>query len=113
DVKFHDGSPLTAADVAASWNEIIHPREGVLSPRESHYIMVETVEAPDPAPVVFHLKFATAAFCLHSPTPSASFTKRPSSTGIHAGTKRTFSALGQSIEGVRNPDYYHRGLPYL
>ena len=22
-VKFHDGSPLTAADVAASWNEII------------------------------------------------------------------------------------------
>ncbi len=24
-VKFHDGSPLTAADVAASWNEIIFP----------------------------------------------------------------------------------------
>ena len=39
DVKFHDGSPLTAADVAASWNEIIHPGEGVLSPRESHYMM--------------------------------------------------------------------------
>jgi len=27
-VKFHDGSPLTAADVAASWNAIIHPPEG-------------------------------------------------------------------------------------
>ena len=27
-VKFHDGSPLTAADVAASWQEIIHPRDG-------------------------------------------------------------------------------------
>src|ERR1700682_280771 len=24
-VKFHDGSPLTAADVAASWNRIIFP----------------------------------------------------------------------------------------
>src|SRR5579884_1853753 len=24
-VKFHDGTPLTAADVAASWNEIIFP----------------------------------------------------------------------------------------
>ena len=24
-VKFHDGTPLTAADVAASWNAIIHP----------------------------------------------------------------------------------------
>ena len=30
-VKFHDGSPLTAADVAASWNEIIFPPEGVIS----------------------------------------------------------------------------------
>src|SRR5215469_13666066 len=35
-VKFHDGSPLTAADVAASWNEIIFPPEGVLSARQSH-----------------------------------------------------------------------------
>src|SRR5271167_3000793 len=46
-VKFHDGSPLTAADVAASWEEIIHPPEGVVSARESYYIMVDTVEAPD------------------------------------------------------------------
>ena len=30
-VKFHDGSPLTAADVAASWKEIIIPPEGVAS----------------------------------------------------------------------------------
>ena len=27
-VKFHDGSPLTAADVAASWNHIVHPPAG-------------------------------------------------------------------------------------
>ena len=31
-VKFHDGSPLTAADVAASWNEIIFPPEGCAEP---------------------------------------------------------------------------------
>ena len=36
-VKFHDGSPLTAADVAASWNEIIFPPQGVLSARGSNY----------------------------------------------------------------------------
>src|SRR5712691_5175408 len=29
-VKFHDGSPLSAADVAASWNHIVFPPEGVL-----------------------------------------------------------------------------------
>ena len=37
-VKFHDGSPLTAADVAASWHEIIFPRPGVLSARANWYI---------------------------------------------------------------------------
>src|SRR6266699_3232927 len=60
-VKFHDGSPLTAFDVAASWDKIIHPPEGVLSPRESHYMMVDTVGAPDPITVVFRRKFATSA----------------------------------------------------
>src|SRR5712691_8974067 len=61
-VKFHDGSPLTAADIVASWQHIMHPPEGVLSVRESWYNMVDTVSAPDPSTVVFHLKFATNAF---------------------------------------------------
>src|SRR5580658_8337866 len=34
-VKFADGAPLTAADVAASWNKIIFPPQGVVSPRQS------------------------------------------------------------------------------
>src|SRR5499426_2056437 len=54
-VKFHDGSPLTAADVAATWQEIIHPRAGVSSARESYFVMVDKVEAPDPTTVVFRL----------------------------------------------------------
>src|SRR5262249_59513774 len=61
-VKFHDGSPLTAADVAASWEHIIFPPEGVLSPRESHFMMVDKIEAPDATTVVFRQKFATDAF---------------------------------------------------
>src|SRR6516162_11135647 len=61
-VKFHDGSPLTAADVAATWQEIIHPRPGVSSARESYFVMVDKVEAPDPTTIVFRLKFATDAF---------------------------------------------------
>src|SRR5262245_16099555 len=52
-VKFHDGSPLTAADV------VVHPREGASSARESYFIMVDKVEAPDATTVVFRLKFAT------------------------------------------------------
>src|SRR6201981_2402786 len=61
-VKWHDGSPLTAADVAASWEHIIHPPKGVLSPRQNWYEMVDKIEAPDPATLVFRLKFATSAF---------------------------------------------------
>jgi peptide/nickel transport system substrate-binding protein len=61
-VKFHDGTPLTAYDVAASWNEIIFPPKGVLSVRAPNYLMVKDVEATDADTVVFHLKFATNAF---------------------------------------------------
>src|SRR6266581_5825906 len=61
-VKWHDGSPLTAADVVASWNKIIFPPEGVTSARQSFFMMVDKVEAPDPSTVVFRLKFATGAF---------------------------------------------------
>src|SRR4029077_11993677 len=44
DVKFHDGAPLTVDDVAASYNKIIFPPEGVLSARASNYLMVDKVE---------------------------------------------------------------------
>lgn len=61
-VKFQDGTPLTAADVAASWHEIIFPRPGVLSARQNWYTAVDFVELPDPATVVFRLKFANSVF---------------------------------------------------
>src|SRR4051794_1552770 len=61
DAKFHDGSPLTAADVAASWRKIVDPPEGLISARQSHFMMIDKIEAPDPTTVVFRLKFATRA----------------------------------------------------
>ena len=122
-VKFHDGSPLTAADVAASWNAIIHPPEGVTSARESYFIMVDKVEAPDPATVVFRLKFATNAFLPALADPFAwiykkeIFDKDPHwyEKNILGSGPFKFAGLeiGQSIKGVRNPDYYVEGLPYL
>jgi peptide/nickel transport system substrate-binding protein len=123
DVKFHDGSPLTAADVAASWDEIIHPPKGVLSPRESWYQMVDTVMAPDPTTVAFHLKFATAAFLPALANPYGWIYKKAIlerdprwyETNIEGSGPFKFNSyeIGQSIKGVRNPDYYHQGLPYL
>jgi peptide/nickel transport system substrate-binding protein len=46
-VKFPDGSPLTAADVGATWQAIIFPAQGTLSPRSANFMMVDKVEAPD------------------------------------------------------------------
>ena len=122
-VKFHDGTPLTSADIVASWNTIIFPPEGMVSPRQGYFMMVDKVEAPDPQTVVFRLKFATRPFCRRWPTRSPSSTKGRSSTRTRTGTRRTsmgsgpfkFVAYdtGQSIRGERNPDYFKKGLPYL
>src|ERR1700683_3193100 len=37
-VKFHDGSLLTSADVAASWQEIVGPPAGKTSARQAFYV---------------------------------------------------------------------------
>jgi peptide/nickel transport system substrate-binding protein len=122
-VKFHDGTPLTAADVAASWNHIIFPPEGVLSPRNSHYMMVDKVEATDPTTVVFHLKFATNAFLPALADPySWIYEKKKLDQDPHWYEKNIMGSgpfkftgyeIGQSIKGVKDPSYYHKGLPYL
>ena len=122
-VKWHDGSPLTAYDVAASWQAIVHPPEGVSSARESYFVMVDKVEAPDAKTVVFRLKFATAAFLPALADPFAwIYKKEILEKDPHWYEKNIMGSgpfkfdgyeAGQSIKGVRNPDYYHKGQPYL
>jgi peptide/nickel transport system substrate-binding protein len=122
-VKWHDGAPLTAADVAASWQQIVHPRPGISSARESYFVMVDTVEAPDPTTVVFRLKFATSAFLPALADPFAwIYKKEILDKDPHWYEKNVLGSgpfkfveyqIGQSIKGVRNPDYYQNGRPYL
>src|SRR5580704_1783955 len=122
-VKFTDGSVLNADDIAASFNEIIFPPQGVLSPRVSNYLMVDKVEAADPATVVFHLKFATDAFLPAIASPfNWIYEKAILDRDPHWYEKNVMGTgpfkfasyeTGQSITGVRNPDYYDPQLPYL
>jgi len=125
-VKFTDGTPLTAADVAASWQEIIAPPQGVTSARQAFYVMVDKVEATDPSTVVFHLKFATTTFLPALADPFAFIYEKAilddPARGPHWYEKNVMGSgpfkfvsyeAGQSIKGERNPDYYHKGLPYL
>ena len=121
--KFHNGDPLTAADVAASWNEIVFPPKGVLSVRASNYEMVDKIEAADPTTIVFHLKFATSAFLPALADPFGFiYEKKVLDQDPHWYEKNIMGSgpfkladyqVGQSITGVRNPDYYHKGRPYL
>jgi peptide/nickel transport system substrate-binding protein len=122
-VKFHDGLLLTADDIAASFNEIIFPPQGVLSPRLSNLLMVDKVEATDAETVVFRLKFATEAFLPAIASPfnwiykKAILDKDPHWYEANVMGTGPFKFVGyetgQSITGVRNPDYYDPNLPYL
>jgi peptide/nickel transport system substrate-binding protein len=122
-ITFQDGSPLTAADVAASWNEIIFPLDGVSSARQSWYSMVDKVAAPDATTVVFHLKYATTTFLPALADPYAMiYEKRILDKDPHWYERNIMGSgpfwfdgyeLGQSVKGKRNPNYYHKGQPYL
>src|SRR6202140_911111 len=122
-VKFHDGTPVTAADVAASWQEIIDPPEGKISARQAFYAMVDKVEAADATTVVFRLKYATSAFLPALADPFAYiYSKAKLDKDPHWYEKNIMGSgpfkfvsfeAGQSIKGERNPAYYHQGLPYL
>jgi len=122
-VKFHDGTSLTADDVAASWRHIIFPPPGVLSARQNYFSMVDSVEAPDATTVVFRLKFATSAFLPALADPFAFiYEKRLLDADPHWYETHIMGSgpfrpgeyeIGQSMSGTRDPNYYHAGLPYL
>ena len=52
DIKFRDGSTLTAADVKTTYEKIAFPPAGVRSVRKGSYSAIQGIEAPDPATVV-------------------------------------------------------------
>jgi len=123
DIRFHDGSPLTAADVKASYDKILNPPEGVRSIRKQHYSAVASVEAPDAATVVFRLKFPSASLLanLASPSnvifPKKYLDKDPNyfKTNVMGSGPFRFKSYtrGSTFEGERNPDYFIKDRPYL
>jgi peptide/nickel transport system substrate-binding protein len=123
DMKFHDGSPLTSADVKATYDKIVSPPAGVRSVRKEHYTAVERIDAPDPATVVFKLKFPSASLLdnLASPWnvifPKKYLDKDPNhfkTNVVGSGPFKLKSyTRGSTFEGARNPDYHLKNRPYL
>jgi peptide/nickel transport system substrate-binding protein len=123
DVKFHNGDRLTAEDIAASYSKIAFPPPGTASPRARNFEMVETIEAPDPGTLVFRLNFATSAFLPAVADPyNWIYQKKVLDSDPRWYEKNILGSgpfkfveyqIGQSIKGTRNPDYHHKGQPYL
>ncbi len=59
-VKFHDGQTLVADDVVAFFRRLIDPSN--TAPARSQYEMIERIESPDPATVVFTLNIPYGGF---------------------------------------------------
>lgn len=59
-VRWHDGEPLTAADVVFTYQVIMHPDCGAET--QQGFDVVERVETPDSLTVVFHLREPYASF---------------------------------------------------
>ena len=121
-VKFHDGSPLTSADVKASYDRIISPPEGVVSIRKAYYEDL-IVETPDPTTVVFKLKnpmagvmeaLASPFNCIYSAAKLKQNPRYPETEIMGSGA---FSFVGHvkgsTWEGKRFDGYYNKERPYL
>jgi peptide/nickel transport system substrate-binding protein len=121
--KFWDGQSVTAEDIVASFNKIIFPPPGVISPRKSFYTMVDRVYTKDKYTVVFELKYASSAFIPALANPyNFIYSAKKLEQNIHWYEKNILGSgpfifvrhePGLSLEGRRNPNYHHEDLPYL
>jgi peptide/nickel transport system substrate-binding protein len=126
DVMFHDGTPLTSADVKATYDHFI--TFGDYRPPARSYVgpFVESVDAPDDYTVVLHLN-APAAVLLQN--LSAGWVNIASKKDIDTNGLDWFQTnangtgpytwaadkweRGVSFELERNDNFWQDGLPYM
>lgn len=122
-VKFHDGSPLTSADVKASYERIIRPGDGIVSARKSYYADFGDIETPDAQTVVFKLKTPIAGVlsllaspfnCIYSAAKLKENPRYPEREIMGSGAF-TFveHQHGSTWTAKRFDQYFKAGLPYL
>ncbi len=123
-IKFHDGTPLTGADVKATLDKIIFPPEGIPSARKAFFKAVESVNLDNDYQVTIKLKFPTGTFVPALAMPF-NFIYSKSDLDTHGYTwhqknvngtgafKFVQHQKGAFVEGVRYAEYHHKGQPYL
>lgn len=122
-VNFHDGSPLTAADVKASYERLRKPPTGVVSVRQALYSDITSIETPDDRTVVMKLSkpdagmlsnFASPWNCIYSAQQLAGDPRFPVSNVMGSGPFRFVEhSAGSHWRGERYDGYHEQGRPYL
>jgi peptide/nickel transport system substrate-binding protein len=122
-VKFHDGSPCTSADVKATYDRLRNPPQGVVSTRKATFADIGSIETPDPLTVVFKMKALNAAMLQHFGSPwnyiysAKDLEKDPNFPKTHINGTGAFAFVehvkGSHVAGKRNENYFKNGLPYL
>jgi peptide/nickel transport system substrate-binding protein len=122
-IKFHDGTALTSADVKASYERIAKPPKGVVSIRAAAYSDIASIEAPNPQTVIFKLKernasmltnFASPWDCIYSAAKLKQDPNFPLKHVLGSGPfKFVEHAAGSHWVGERFADYFEKDRPYL
>ena len=123
-VKWHDGHPFTSKDVKYTFDMVRETPDAAgklrINPRKDWYNNVEAVEAAEPHTVVFRLKKPQPSLLLmlasgYSPVYAAHVPAASYRTGcIGTGPFKVKEwKKGESIELVKNGDYFIKGRPYL
>ena len=122
-VVFHDGSPLTSADVKASFDRIRNPPAGIVSIRKELFADITAIDTPDPATVVMKIKEPDASFldslalpynCIYSAAKLAADANFPAKTVMGSGPFVFVEHQnGSHWVGKRFERYWEKGKPYL
>src|SRR5256714_558852 len=121
-VKFHNGDPLTSADVKYTFDRIIDTKTAAVA--RSFFTDVDTITTPDATTVVFNLKNPNAALLAYMAHPNTGIvSKKIGEANADLSKKETAIGSGpfKLAEWVpdnfmrfeANKDYYVAGQPYL
>src|SRR5258705_12663601 len=122
-VKFHDGTPLTSADVKATYDRMRNPPKGVVSPRQATFADIGTIETPDAQTIIFKMKAVNASMMEHFASPwNCIYSAKDLAADPNAPRTKTNGTgpyvfgehiKGSHVTGRRNDNYFKQGLPYL
>lgn len=122
-VKFHDGTPLTSADIEATCERLRNPPASSPAPRKALFDDIASIETPDPGTLVFRLGQRNVAMpytlanpwnCVYSAAKLASDPDYPANVMMGSGPFRLVEQVKGGVwRGERYAGYHRAGRPYV